>query len=88
MSTTQLTPTTSDFCITLKRVIKEILPGERISVLVPRTISHVDDDLNWDEIGQIEDDSRPSFLQPDLFVALRYNHLNETSDVVVDVCHL
>ena len=92
MSTTQLTPTTSDFYITIKKVVKEILPGQRISVLMPRAISHKsiewDDCRNWDEIEMVESDFRPSISQPNLFVALRFDEHDETSDVVVDVCHL
>ena len=87
MSTTSLSPSASDFYTTLKKVGAEIEPGHRVQVLVPRSISHQGDSHNWEELEGIQMDFTNSLLKPNVFTVLRFDHSDEASDVVVDVCH-
>lgn len=83
-----LTPPASDFSATLRRVVEEIQPGQRVQVLIPRSISHKSEMHDWDVLENIQMDYRGSTLEPDVFVVLRFDQGDESSLVTVDVCHL
>jgi len=82
-----LTPSASEFFSLLKEKLKSIEKGSRVQILIPRSFSHDGDSRNWDELENIQMDFRGSILKPDVFMVLRFDQNDESSDVVVDICH-
>lgn len=87
MSITKLSPSAADFYTSLGDVIGKIQQGDRVQVLVPREISHNGPCQRSEELEGIQMDFRDSVPNPNIFVVLRYDLIDEAGDVFIDVCH-
>lgn len=80
-------PEASEFYCTLKKTMLKIQPGQRVRVVVPREISHSKGHRNYEVLEMIQMDFRCSLSNPDVFMVLRFDQNDESSEVVADVCH-
>lgn len=85
MSTTILTPNSSEFYQVVIKTIKEIQPGLRVQILIPNAVSHEGGYHNWDSLENIQMDIRG--YGGNVFSMLRFDQKSDEGDVIVDICH-
>ena len=90
-----LSPESYDLLDTIRLTIKQIKPLERVQVVVPREYYHHcwgekdgEEVLDWEIIEELQMTFCGSYLGPNIFVALRFDHDDdEPSKFILDICH-
>lgn len=83
-----ITPNADEFYTELHNIIKGTKVGERVRVLIPRSIAYKNGTnfLNRQELEDIMIDYR-DFLGPHQFIGTRFVQTGVGVDVLIDICH-
>ena len=84
----QLKPIRDRLVSTLNIIIKEIQPGERFQVIIPRNYSHDEDEYDWQQLDLLQMAYRGSSLSDNVFATLRYDKYDQKGEVKMDICCL
>lgn len=90
MSILKLEPPAHELFSMIEPTISLIKSGGRIRIVIPREVSHLpgDEYINWDNIEEVQMMCRGSCLEDNVFVTLRFDQKDESSDVVIDILRL